>query len=180
MRDQKITTSTLPPSMLRVIMPENLNALTTVVSAGEPLNPDVAKNWLENAPKRRMINAYGPTEGTICASAYSIDEIKEDQAIPIGRPIDNVRIYVLDAHMNPVPAGVPGELYFGGEGVARGYLNRPGLTAEKFVPDPFSHIDGARLYGTGDLVKYQKNGDLVFLDRIDTQVKVRGFRIELG
>ena len=177
-KTQGITTSTIPPSVLRVLMPDNLDGLSTIISAGEALKPEIVKNWLND--RRTLINAYGPTEGTICASAQRITEIAENEAMPIGRPIANVRIYVLDKFMNPVAIGVPGELYIGGHGVARGYLNRPGLTAEKFVPDPFSGKPGERLYRTGDLVRYRKDGALVFLDRIDSQVKIRGFRIELG
>ncbi len=179
-RTQDISTSTIPPSVLRVIMPENLNKLTTVISAGEAVRPEIVNIWQESNPKRKMINAYGPTEATICASAYTMTGIPEGDQIPIGKAIDNVRIYVLDKYMNPVAIGVPGELHIGGQGVARGYLNRPGLTAEKFVPDPFSGHAGERLYRSGDLVVYRKDGNLVFLDRIDSQVKIRGFRIELG
>jgi amino acid adenylation domain-containing protein/non-ribosomal peptide synthase protein (TIGR01720 family) len=131
----------------------------------------------------RLLNAYGPTEATITATLYDTAiEVRNRQAysIPIGRPISNTLVYVLDAYQQPVPIGVAGELYIGGDGLARGYLNRPELTAEKFIPDPFSDKKGARLYKTGDLVRYLSNGNLEFLGRIDHQVKVRGYRIEPG
>ncbi len=176
-RQNQITTSTIPPSVLRVLPPENLDTLETVISAGEALSPASAERWSES---RHMINAYGPTETTVCATCYHFENAINLSQISIGKAIDNVRLYVLDSSMNLVPIGVPGELYIGGTGVARGYFKRPGLTARKFVPDPFSAVEGARLYQTGDLVRYQADGNIEFLDRIDHQVKIRGFRIELG
>jgi non-ribosomal peptide synthetase component F/thioesterase domain-containing protein/acyl carrier protein len=130
----------------------------------------------------RWINAYGPTEATIGATIYEPvngQENLELSSVPIGRPIDNTQIYLLDKHLNPTPIGVPGELYIGGISLARGYLNRPDLTAEKFIPDPFCNQAQTRLYRTGDLARYLANGDLEYLGRVDNQVKVRGFRIEL-
>src|SRR5262249_37887417 len=127
-------------------------------------------------------NLYGPTETTIWSSSTKILRPENDlSADPgIGRPIGNTRIYILDEHGEPAPVGVAGELYIGGAGVARGYLSRPELTAERFIPDPFSEKSGARLYKTGDLARYLNGGELEYIGRTDHQVKVRGFRIELG
>jgi acyl-CoA synthetase (AMP-forming)/AMP-acid ligase II len=132
-----------------------------------------------------LFNEYGPTEATVWSSVYECRDLPEQPpSLPIGRPIANTRLYILDRHLNLTPPGVPGELYIGGAGVARGYLKRPALTAERFVPDPFAQrapdVPGARLYRTGDLVRYQADGTIEFLGRIDDQVKIRGFRIELG
>ncbi|HEY0604611.1 MAG TPA: amino acid adenylation domain-containing protein, partial [Herpetosiphonaceae bacterium] len=124
-------------------------------------------------------NLYGPTETTIWSTRQRVRDV-DGQAVPIGRPVGNTQLYVLDAHGQPVPLGVVGELYIGGAGVARGYRNRPDLTAERFVPDPFSAQPGARLYCTGDLVRYRADGTLEFIGRSDHQIKLRGFRIELG
>ncbi len=176
-RDNEITTCTLPPSVLRVLPPEEIPGLKHVVSAGEPCTPEIAQRWSEN---RHLINAYGPTEGTICASLYHVDGTTEAPTIPIGNAIDNVRIYILDEFLNPVAPGMPGELFIAGSGVARGYIGRPGLTATQFIPDPFSEESGGRMYRTGDLVRYSSTGNIEFLDRIDNQIKIRGFRIELG
>jgi len=130
-----------------------------------------------------IFNHYGPTETTVGVTTYHVDETVKDArsvTLPIGRPLPNVQAYVLDRQMEPVPIGVAGELYIGGQYVARGYLNRPELTAERFIPDPFSQSVGARLYSTGDVARYLADGRLEFLGRQDQQVKVRGFRIELG
>src|SRR5207237_10605010 len=128
-----------------------------------------------------VVKAHGPTENTTFTTCHTIAGSPDVNAsISIGRPISNTTTYILDRHMNPVPIGIPGELYTGGDGVARGYLNQPDLTAERFLHDPFSPTPKARMYKTGDLVRYRANGDIEFLGRIDNQVKVRGFRIELG
>ena len=138
-----------------------------------------AAQW---ATRVRWVNTYGPTEASIAATSYEpqvgADAIPDN--LPIGRPVPNVRIYLLDGHLNPVPVGVPGELHIGGVGVAQGYFNRPELTAEKFIPDPFSYEPGARMYRTGDLARYLPSGEIEFLGRRDDQIKIRGFRIELG
>jgi aspartate racemase len=128
-----------------------------------------------------LINGYGPTENTTFTTCYPMtDGSALGSSVPIGRPIANTRVYILDAQLQPVPIGVAGELYTGGDGLTRGYLNRPELTAEKFIPDPFNEDPAARLYKTGDLARYLPDGSIEFLGRIDDQVKIRGFRIELG
>src|SRR6185503_13584414 len=135
----------------------------------------------KNAPGTRLINEYGPTETVVGCCVYDAARPGDFHGtVPIGKPIANTSLYVLDARRQPVPIGVPGELYIGGDGVARGYLNRPDLTDERFVPDPFSAAAGSRLYKTGDSCRYLPSSDLEFLGRLDHQVKIRGFRIELG
>ncbi|MEW6735288.1 MAG: amino acid adenylation domain-containing protein, partial [Acidobacteriota bacterium] len=155
---------------------QNSNNLK-VLCGGEALNVELAKQLLSNCTS--LWNLYGPTETTIWSTRYEIKSCAN--SIPIGRPIDNTEIYLLDRHLQIVPIGVPGELYIGGDGLARGYLNQPELTAERFIPNPFgnSHL-GSRLYRTGDMARYLSNGDIECLGRTDLQVKVRGFRIELG
>ena len=127
-----------------------------------------------------LYNVYGPTEASIDTTFWLCERVTAHSSIPIGRPLPNSNIYILDELLRPVPIGVPGELHIGGVGLARGYLNRPDLTAEKFIPNPFSSAPGTRLYKTGDLARYLSDGKIEFLDRVDQQVKVRGFRIELG
>jgi amino acid adenylation domain-containing protein len=178
LHDHAITTVTLPPSLLSVLPSEGLPSLRTVISAGEACSPDIVARW---SPGRRFFNAYGPTEATIGPTLHPVDYVIDGvNNVPIGRPIPNIQVYVLDRCLQMVPIGVPGELYIGGVGLARGYLNRPGLTAQKFIAHPLSDDPGARLYGTGDLARYRSDGTIEFLGRIDHQVKVRGFRIELG
>ncbi len=152
---------------------------------GDILPPEALKLWHRTpANSIRLLNAYGPTEATITATVFEIDpllcEIASPQRIPIGRPLAERQIYILDKYGSPVPVGVPGELHIGGACLARGYLNRPDLTAEKFIPHPFSAEPGTRLYKTGDSARYLPDGNIEFLGRIDHQVKIRGFRIELG
>ena len=176
LRTKRITTVTLPPSMLAVTPQSDLPDLQTIVLAGEKVTGDLVEKWGKG---RQFVDAYGPTETTVCASMH-ICQGSYPMGPPIGKPIANFQLYVLDEHLEPVPIGVPGELYIGGAGLARGYLNRPDLTAERFVPNPFSTTGGERLYRTGDLVRWLPEGELEFLGRVDFQVKVRGFRIELG
>jgi acyl-coenzyme A synthetase/AMP-(fatty) acid ligase/acyl carrier protein len=153
----------------------------TFVIGGEALSLATARLWQSLSPKSRLINEYGPTETVVGCSIYEVGtEGYERPDVPIGRPIANTRMVILDGQMQPVPVGVVGELYIGGAGVARGYLNRPDLTAERFVRDPFSDDPDARLYKTGDLGRYLADGNIDYLGRNDFQVKIRGFRIELG
>jgi amino acid adenylation domain-containing protein len=147
-----------------------------ILCGGETLPREVANQLRERGGS--LWNLYGPTETTIWSTLSRIDSAPGP--VPIGRPIANTQIYILDRHLHPVPIGVAGELYIGGAGMARGYLNRPALTAEKFIPHPFSDEPGARLYKTGDLARYRPDGSIEYLGRLDQQVKVRGFRIELG
>ncbi|MBE7219991.1 MAG: non-ribosomal peptide synthetase [Caulobacteraceae bacterium] len=175
LRGERITHLTLPPSALAATSPEGLPDLRLVISGGEPCDPGLARRWGQHLP---IVNAYGPTEATIYATVGLLDPVTG--LFPIGRPLANVRVYVLDRHGAPVPPGVAGEVHVGGVGVARGYLNRPDLTAERFVPDPFSARPGARLYRTGDLGRFDAAGVLHYLGRMDRQLKVRGYRIEPG
>ncbi|WP_438022406.1 amino acid adenylation domain-containing protein [Sorangium sp. So ce233] len=156
-------------------------SLRRIMVGVEPLSERTLARIAASVPGLRVINAYGPTETTVCAALYPIDpEVAPDQRAPIGRPVQNMQCYVLGRGLQPVPTGVPGELYVGGLGVTRGYLNRPDLTAERFLPDPFSSTPGARMYRTGDKVRWRADGNLEFQGRLDHQVKIRGHRIELG
>jgi len=155
-----------------------------VIVGGDVMSPEALGRWQRTALRGvRLINAYGPTEATITASAFEITPqlcpATTFQRVPIGRPLANREIYILDRYENPVPIGVAGELCIGGVGLARGYLNRPELTAEKFIPNWFSNESGARLYKSGDLARYQADGNIEYLGRVDHQVKIRGFRVEL-
>ncbi len=154
-----------------------VESIASLLIGGEQLTKELIRRSFAALPHVRIWNIYGPTEATANASCA---EILSDQEPTIGRPIANVRIYILDARLKPVPIGVPGELHIGGAGLARGYLNASDLTAEKFISDPLSAEPGARLYKTGDLARYRPDGNIEFLGRIDDQVKIRGFRIEPG
>ncbi|WDD36480.1 amino acid adenylation domain-containing protein (plasmid) [Nostoc sp. UHCC 0926] len=176
LREKAITHVTLPPAVLAVLPTESLPALQTIICAGESCTDDILKRWWNS--QRRFFNAYGPTEATVWSTVAEISTMSEK--LPIGRPIANTQIYILDKHLQPLPIGISGELYIAGEGLAQGYLNRPELTIEKFIPNPFSYKKGARLYKTGDLARYRTDSNIEFLGRIDNQVKIRGFRIELS
>ncbi|WP_458391253.1 amino acid adenylation domain-containing protein [Sinorhizobium medicae] len=152
-----------------------------LVIGGEALSSSTVELWRQIQPAARMVNEYGPTEAVVGCAFHDIPaDLSASTNVPIGRPIANTRIYLLDGHGQPVPFGAVGELYIGGAGVARGYLNRPDLTAERFLADPFSGKAGARMYRSGDLARYLPDGNLEFLGRNDDQVKIRGFRIEPG
>lgn len=159
------------------------SCLRLVIIGGEAARPERLLLWRQIAPHVRLINSYGPTEATVVATIselLAVPATQMEERVPIGHAIANVQTYVLDSHCQPTPVGVPGELHLGGPGVALGYLHRPGLTAEQFIPDPFSPLPGARLYKTGDRVRYREDGQLEFLGRVDRQVKIRGYRIELA
>jgi Condensation domain/AMP-binding enzyme/Phosphopantetheine attachment site/AMP-binding enzyme C-terminal domain len=155
-------------------------SIRTVNLAGEALPPDTVARLYQEFNVERVCNLYGPSEDTTYSTYACLEREPADQRAPIGKPINNTQAYVLDREYQPVPIGVTGELYLGGQGVARGYLNRSELTAEKFLPNPFARCGGERLYRTGDRVKWGRDGNLEFLGRVDQQVKVRGYRIELG
>jgi len=160
---------------------DDLRGLRQLLAGGDVLSvPHVRKVFTE-LEGCRLINGYGPTENTTFTCCYPVTDLSRvNGSLPIGFPISNTSVYVLDRHLNPTPIGVPGELYIGGDGLARGYLDNSELNAERFVRDPFSEASNARLYRTGDLVRYRENGEIEFIGRVDNQVKVRGFRIELG
>jgi arthrofactin-type cyclic lipopeptide synthetase B len=169
-----ITHVTLPPVVLGALDDTALDSVSTLVVAGEAPSAALVRRW---GAARRLINAYGPTESTVCTTMHLCD-LHAHGAPPIGRPIDNARVYLLDEQGRAVPVGVAGHLHVGGEVLARGYLNRPELTAERFVSDPF--VPGQRMYKTGDLARYRADGTLEYLGRNDFQVKIRGMRVELG
>ncbi|WP_122853312.1 non-ribosomal peptide synthetase, partial [Pseudomonas viridiflava] len=162
-------------------IPQALRGLRLLLSGGERADPASYRALLSQAQGLRLFNVYGPTETTTFATTCEVRAVSEgDESVPIGRPIGNTSIYVLDAHQRLAPKGVTGELYIGGDGVALGYLNRPELSVEKFLVDPFSDEPGAMMYRTGDLGRWMEDGQLECLGRNDDQVKIRGFRIELG
>ncbi|MEB3020582.1 non-ribosomal peptide synthetase [[Mycobacterium] crassicus] len=181
--EQRVTTMHFVPSMLRRFLadPEaaSCTGLRQVFCSGEALTPDLRDTFFGLLPAE-LYNLYGPTEAAIDVTHFHCVRGVSDPNIPIGRPIANIAIHLLDAAGNPVPVGVPGELHIGGVGVARGYLNRPEATAAAFLDDPFSNEPGALLYRTGDLARYLPDGNIDYLGRRDDQVKINGFRIELG
>ncbi|WP_017903831.1 non-ribosomal peptide synthetase, partial [Pseudomonas asplenii] len=181
---QAVTTLLCVPSLGRLVLgslaaTNGPRSLREMIVAGEACPPLLVRECAEFEPAVTLYNEYGPTEATVWATVHRCTADDQD-TVPIGRPIPNTRLYLLDPQGQPVPLGVAGELYIGGEGVARGYLNRPQLNAEHFLADPFSSDDNARMYRTGDLVRLRADGVLEFLGRNDQQVKIRGFRIEPG
>ncbi|MDY7781372.1 non-ribosomal peptide synthetase, partial [Burkholderia pseudomallei] len=180
---ERVTTLHFVPSMLQAFLEDEgaargCGSVKRVMCSGEALPPSLVKRFYRCLPDARLHNLYGPTEAAVDVTAWACDAEEGGASVPIGWPIANTRIYVLDGHGQPVPRGVAGELYIGGVQVARGYLNRPELTRERFVDDPF--VAGGRLYKTGDLARWRTDGSLEYLGRNDFQVKIRGFRIELG
>ena len=181
LQKERITILQLVPTLLQVLLDQGMTQCTSlrrVFCGGEPLSGDLYARF-HNQLAAPLINLYGPTETTIDATAYACSQNNSLGCVPIGRPIANTRIYVLDRYLVPVPVGVVGEICIGGDGLARGYLNQPKLTAERFISNPFSEDPESRLYRTGDLARYLPDGDIELLGRADSQVKVRGYRIEL-
>jgi amino acid adenylation domain-containing protein len=183
-RSANVTTIHFVPSLFQSFLAfqdvEKCVSLKRVISSGESLPPELVQRFFEIFTKADLYNLYGPTEAAVDVTAWKCSPGHNPNSVPIGSPISNIQAYILDRYMSPAPVGVPGELYIGGVGVGRGYLNRPDLTADRFVPDPFSGFVGVRLYRTGDRVKWLPEGSIEFIERMDDQVKVRGYRIELG
>jgi amino acid adenylation domain-containing protein len=183
MAEQKVSILGCVPSMFDVMLDEpeirQCSSLRKVMCGGEVLPVEFQERFLERLPHAELQNTYGPTEASIDVTCWVCRTEDEQQIVPLGHPVANTQLYLLDAYLRPVPIGIPGELYIGGVSLARGYLNRPALTAERFVPNPFG-TPGARLYRTGDLARYRMDGAVEFLGRLDQQVKIRGFRIEPG
>ncbi|MCC5632727.1 amino acid adenylation domain-containing protein [Nostoc sphaeroides CHAB 2801] len=170
-------------ALLTASQPEKILPRNYLILGGEPLSWNLVAKLQQYAPNCQIINHYGPTEATVGVLTYSLnDELipEPSETVPLGRPLGNIQIYILDHHLQPVALGVTGELHIGGDNLARGYLNQAELTKQKFVANPFTNESGARLYKTGDLARYLPDGNIEFLGRIDQQVKIRGYRIELG
>jgi amino acid adenylation domain-containing protein len=178
LRDERVTVSYVPPALLSLVDPEVPRDLRIVMVAGETCPAGLANRW--SRPGTEFHNGYGPTEVTVTCTDYRCPAGTRSGPPPIGRPMANHRGYVLDKRLRLTPIGVPGQLHMAGAGLARGYLGRPDLTADKFVPDPYSPEPGGRMYATGDLVRWRDDGELEFLGRADRQVKIRGLRMELG
>ncbi len=182
-RSENVTHMITSPSFLRVLVNTTdfdlCKSLRWIFTAGETISPDLARE-IKSATKADLINIYGPTEVTVVSTHHLIDSRSLDcRSIPIGRPVSNLRAYILDKNLNLLPTGLVGDLYFGGVGLARGYHNLPDLTADRFLPDPFCSAPNSRIYKTGDLASYLPDGSIEFHGRMDHQVKIRGFRVEL-
>lgn len=190
LRHERVTILNQTPSAFRQLLrgagtaEKDDLALRFIIFGGEALELKSLQPWFDRYGDRsaRLINMYGITETTVHVTYRPLNsaDLRETTGSVIGNPLGDLRVYLLDGRQQLVPIGVPGEMYVGGAGLSRGYLNRPELTAERFVPDPFSHVAGARLYRSGDLARHLANGDMEYLGRVDRQVKIRGFRIELG
>jgi amino acid adenylation domain-containing protein/non-ribosomal peptide synthase protein (TIGR01720 family) len=184
LRESQVTTLWLAAGLFHQIVEKHLDDLahlSRVLAGGEVLSSANVRRVLETLRQCRLINGYGPTEATTFSCCYCMDrQTNILDSVPIGRPVANTRVYILDSSLEPVPIGVAGELYVGGDGLGRGYMNKPDLTAASFAADPFGQETGSRLYRTGDLARYRDSSDIEFLGRTDHQVKIRGFRIELG
>jgi len=184
LRAQSISTLFLTTALFNQLasdVPSAFQSVQHLLFGGQLVDPKWVRQVLYGDSSDRLLHVYGPTESTTFASWYLVKDVPPDaMTVPIGVPLSNTQFYVLDSNLQPSPIGVPGELYIGGDGLARGYLNHPELTARTFVPNPFSDRAGARMYKTGDLVRYLPNGNLEFIGRYDFQVKIRGFRVELG
>jgi amino acid adenylation domain-containing protein/FkbM family methyltransferase len=183
--EQQITVLHFVPSMLELFIEERrvataCRSLREVICSGETLRYAVQERFFERLPQAKLANLYGPTETAVDVTIWQCERETQRQLVPIGRPIANTQIYIVDERMQPVPIGVAGELLIGGMGVGRGYVASPELTADRFIPDPFSSAGGQRLYRSGDLARYGNDGNIEYLGRLDHQIKLRGFRIELG
>ncbi|HKN82881.1 MAG TPA: amino acid adenylation domain-containing protein, partial [Pyrinomonadaceae bacterium] len=183
-REEQVTVLDVVPTLFKALIEDGrigqCGSLRRAISSGEVLSVALKDDVYRLLPQVELVNLYGPTEASITATYHRCSAETDERTVPIGKPVANTQVYILDENLEPLPAGVAAEIYIGGSGLAWGYLNRPQLTAEKFIPDPFSAEAGARLYKTGDLGRYSANGNIEYVGRVDTQVKVRGFRIELG
>ncbi len=178
--ERGIESAYVPPMLLADLAAAPPPSLRRLLVGVEPIPEPLLASLMRSIPGLRILNGYGPTEATICATLYPVGPEARDRRTPIGRPLRNARAWLLDRHLEPVPPGAAGEVWLSGVGLARGYLGRPDLTAERFLPEPFAGIEGERMYRTGDLARRLADGNLEFLGRIDHQVKIRGLRIELG
>ena len=182
----KVTRIVLVPSLLRMLLARfgdlgsRLPRLRYWITSGEEMDLELQKRFAKSCPSALLLNLYGSSEIGADSTWYEANGLTRSPCVPIGRPISNTQVYLLDNYHQPVPPGVRGQLYVGGAGLARGYHGRPDLTAERFIPDPFSREPGARLYNTGDVARYLASGDIQYIGRSDHQVKIRGFRVELG
>jgi amino acid adenylation domain-containing protein len=183
-RDQGITVMFLTTALFNQLTreaPAIFGSMRHLLFGGEAVDPHRVNEVLKDTPPARLLHVYGPTESTTFTAWYLVHEVPEGATtVPIGRPISNTQIYLLDRNLQPLPVGIAGELYIAGAGLARGYLNRQELTADRFMADPFSMCAGCRMYRTGDMARYRPDGTLEFLGRADQQVKIRGYRVELG